>query len=107
MKESEAAAVGLQTAVEVGPAIDFMHRFVGDQFFQDQSRGVPADAFEAKETSVEPGPEQVPQVDINGGEISVAGRQHMFAHRDERFGAARRRVNPPKQLLTWRLNGCR
>ena len=107
MKEGKASPVGLEAPVKIGPAIDFMDRFVSDQFFQDQSRSVPADAFEAQKTAIEPGPEQVPQVEIEGGEISVTGRQNMFAHGDESFGTARRRVDPAEQLLTRRFDGCR
>ena len=73
MKKGEAAAVGFEAAAQIGPAVDFMHRFIADEFFEDASRSLPADSFEAQETAIKPGSEKVPEVGIERVEIRAIG----------------------------------
>src|ERR1700733_10603907 len=107
MEKSKAATIRFEAPVKVRPAIDFMHGFISDKLFQNQSGGVPTDTLKTQEAAIEPGPEQMLQVEIQCGKISVViGSQHMFSQGDESFSATWGRVDAAEQLLARRFDGC-
>ena len=60
MEEGEAAPVGgIEAAAQVVPALDLVHRLVGDDLLQDRRRRLPVDAAQHQEAAVEPGLQQV------------------------------------------------
>ena len=106
MEKGEAAAVGFEAPAQVAPAVDRMHRLVLDQLFEHQGGGAPVDALEAQEAAVEPGAQQVHQVQVDGAPVRVRlePRQQPPAHLDQRGGAAGGHVEPAEQLLARRLD---
>ena len=55
MKEGEAAAVGLQPAAQVIPAVDLMDGLVMDDPLEEGGRRMPVDTRQLQEARVEPG----------------------------------------------------
>ena len=55
MKESVQTAIRVETVLEVAPRLDFMYRFIFDQFFQQSSRRIPGQPLQFKKTDVKPG----------------------------------------------------
>src|SRR3982074_2594044 len=43
MEECETAAVGREAPPQIVPALDLMHRLIGDQLLQHRRRGLPVD----------------------------------------------------------------
>ena len=64
MEEGEAAAIRRQSAAQILPALDFMHRLIGDEFFQNGRRRLPVDPADFEETAIEPGSEEVFEIGI-------------------------------------------
>ena len=54
MEESKAAAVRLQAAAQIVPAIDGMHRLVRNDFLEQLGRRVPGDSVQLQKAGVEP-----------------------------------------------------
>ena len=107
MKKREAAAVGLQAAAQVRPAVDFMHGFVADELFEDQRGGLPTDALETQESAIEPGSEKVLEVGVERVEIRAIGLhgEQMLPQSDQSLGAAGGRIDAAKQFLARRFDG--
>ena len=69
---------------------------------------MPANAFEAEKSAIEPRPEQMLQVGVQRAEIRavVCGcLKNVSAQGDQRFRAARRRIESPDEFLARRLDG--
>ena len=107
LKEGKATPVGFQTAAQVGPAVDFVDRFVLDELFQRQRRGVPANPFQAQKSAVEPGTEQVFQVRVHHAELGmrVEVAQQIAAQGNQGIGSGGRGVDAPEQFLPRRFGG--
>ncbi len=107
VEEGEAAAVGLQPASQVVPAVDGVHRLVADDLFEQVRRRVPVDLLHAQEAGVEPRREQVQEVVLDRAQLGLGLhlREQLAAHGDDRRGAAGRAVDAPQQLLARRLGG--
>ena len=54
MEEGEAAAVGREPPAQIVPAADFVHRLIGDDLLQHDSRAAPVDPLDRQEAAVEP-----------------------------------------------------
>src|SRR5216683_3364023 len=59
MEEGEAAPIGCKPPPQIVPALDLMHRLIGDQLLQHRRRGLPVDPPHLEKTAVEPGGEPV------------------------------------------------
>ncbi len=106
MEERKAAPVRrIDAPAQVVPVLDLMHRFVADDLFQDQRGGPPIDAPQHQEAAIEPGREEMHEILVHWREVfAVRHRVHqVFAHRDQRRGAAGRQIEPAEQLLPARL----
>jgi hypothetical protein len=106
VEEGEAAAVGgLETKPEVVPARDRMDRFVVDDLLEDVRRRRPVDPLQGEKAAVEPRPEEMPEVGVDGSERAVFLQrlQQILAHRDELARAAGCEVHASDQLLAARL----
>ena len=64
MEEGKAFAIGRQTAAQIIPALNFMDRFVADQFFKDRGRCFPIDMAQFEKTTVKPTGQQVLHIGI-------------------------------------------
>ena len=66
MEERKAAPVGgIEAAAQIVPALDLVHRLVGDDLLQDRRRRLPVDAAQHQEAAVEPRRQQMHQVAID------------------------------------------
>ena len=90
MKEGVAAAIGVEPAAQVAPALDLVNRFVLDQALEHQRGRPPVDAPEDQESPIEPRPEQVDEVGIDADAFGMAGQrpEKVPADVDEHRGAA-------------------
>src|ERR1700693_2364455 len=84
-----------------------MYRFVADELLENESTGLPANAFEAQETTVEPRSKQMLEIGFQRVKVrSVSGQcEQMFSQGDESFCSTGRRIDPANELLTWRFDG--
>lgn len=107
MKKSEAAAIGFETAAQIGPAVDFVDRLVVNKLFEDERGGLPTDAFEAQKAPVEPGFEEVAEVGIECRVMRCVGgmAEQIPAKGDESFGAMGSSVDAAEKLLARWLDG--
>ena len=64
MEEGEATAVICQASPKIAPSLNFMHRFISDQFFENGGRGSPFDSLKLQESAIESGAQQVPEVGV-------------------------------------------
>ena len=64
MEEGEAAAVGRKAAPQIVPALDLVHRLIGDQLLQHRGRRLPVDPPQFEKAAVEPGGEQMLEVGV-------------------------------------------
>ncbi len=105
VEEREAAPVALEPALEVGESVDLVHRLVGDQLLEDCGRGLPVDAAQLQEAAVEPGPEQMGEVEVHGGELRVLAAllEQCAAQLDQHRRSAGRHVHAPEYLLARRF----
>src|SRR5262245_48066549 len=76
MKERETAPVIRKTPVQVIPAANLVYGLVLNELFQNEGRGLPADAFEAQEASIEPRLQEMQYVGIDGAEMRMV-REHV------------------------------
>ena len=109
VEERVAITVGrLEAAAQLGPALDFVHRLVGDDLFQDMRRRGPVDRLHQQEAAVEPGVEQVTEIGVDPVQFGVFTPrvQQAFAHLHQSPGAPRGQVDAPQQLLPPRLGSC-
>ena len=86
VEEGEAAAVGLQAAAQVVPAVDGVHGLVVDDLFQQLGRRVPVDTAHLQEAGVEPRAEQVQQVGFERHQFGLLRQplQQRAAHAHQR-----------------------
>src|SRR5712691_10170358 len=87
--------------------MELMNGFIADQLLQEQSRGLPADALQAQEATVEPRPEQMLEVRVEGVEVRSVAREseQIFPQSDQRLHGTRRGIDAAKQFLPGRLDG--
>src|ERR1051326_3762052 len=107
MKESKATPVIGQTPVQVVPSPNFVHGFIRNELFQDEGRCLPTDAFQLKETAVEPRLEQMQHVTIDCPEVRMV-RQYaakILTHRHNRGSTIRSHVQHSEEFLTRGLGG--
>jgi hypothetical protein len=106
MKKREAAPVAGEPAVQIGPAGDFMHGFVLNEFFEDQRGRAPVYAFEPQKAAVEPRAEQVfeVRVDTDPVRIRLEFAQQTAAQIDQRRRGAGRYIQPPEEFLARRFD---
>ena len=71
MEEPEAATVGSESPAQVIPARNLMHRFISNQFFEDQRRRPPVDTLELEKAAVEPGAEEMSKVRVHRRELGM------------------------------------
>ena len=69
MKECKTSAVIGKTPAQVIPSANFVYGFVLDQFLQNESGRSPTETFQAQETSIKPGLQQVANVLIDWFEM--------------------------------------
>ena len=62
-------------AAQLGPAVDGMHRLVGDQLFEQCGGRVPGNAFEIQESDIEPGGQQVAKVIVQQPKVGILASQ--------------------------------
>ncbi len=107
MEECEAAAVGRKTPPQIIPALDLMHRLVGNQLFQHRRRRLPVDPPQLEKAAVEPGGEEMLEIGIEQLQLRLVVQMggDLASHRDQRAGAASRHVHAPQQLLPGRIAG--
>ena len=101
MEKSEATAIRLQAATQVVPAVDGVHRFVRDDFFEQLRGGVPGDLVQLQKAGIEPGAEQMVHVRVGGAKSRMVleiGQQRL-AHFQNRARPTGRPVHPAQQLL--------
>ncbi len=65
VKKSKTASIFLESATQIIPAIDLVHRLVCNQLLEHDGWGLPVDVPQLKKTLIEPGNEQVLQVGVN------------------------------------------
>src|SRR5665213_2686536 len=82
MEEREAAAIGLQPILEVGPALDLVHRLVGDELFQQRCRRLPADLLQFEKADVKPVGQKLAQI------LGEAAQRHVAAGKRDQLAAA-------------------
>ena len=101
MEEGEAAPVLIQTAAQIVPSIDLMHRLIFDQLFQHHGGRAPVDPLQRKEAPVEPGTQQMLQIAVDSLQFRIGAQvtDKKLAHCDNGGGAARREIQAPHQLL--------
>ncbi len=104
-KPETAAVAVVQSATQIVPTLDLVHRFVANDLFQDGSRRGPVDSLQHQEAPVEPGGEQVDKIGVDRVEILVPlhQRQEILAHLDQLVGRPLRQVQPAQHLLAKRL----
>ena len=109
MKEPEAAPVRRQAALQVLPVEDLVYRLVLDDLLEHESGGVPVDAPDLEEPTVEPGAEQVEEVRVERLELRQIRQslQQRLAHCEEIGHAVRRGVEKAEQVAARRLGGPR
>ena len=85
VEEAVAAAVAVEPVLDVGPALDVVHRLVLDQLLDQRGRRVPADAAQVQEGDVEPGGEQVFELGIERQQalVGLEVRQQLGAQVDQ------------------------
>src|SRR5262245_53547495 len=107
MKEGVATAIGFEPTSEVAPALNLVDRFVLNQSFEEERRRAPVDSLQHEEAAAEPRSKQMRQIGVDGRALGmiVERRQKSTPHVDEYCRTAGRHVEPPKQFLSWRLNG--
>ena len=99
MEEGEAAAVvGIEPPAQVVPALDLVHRLVGDDLVEDGGGRVPVDAAQHQEAAVEPGGQQVAQVAVEGAERGISRGEQVAAQLDDLGGRPRRQVEAAEEL---------
>ena len=70
MKERKAAPVGgLDAAAQLVPAVDLVHRLVGDDLFQHDGGGSPIHPLHHEESPVEPSNQQVAKIGLEWAQI--------------------------------------
>src|SRR5689334_9049845 len=75
VKECEAASIVLQPSSQIGPAIDLVNGLVLNQPFEDDGGCSPIDPSQLQKPSVEPGREQVNQVQVDRFELGLTREQ--------------------------------
>src|ERR1051326_662489 len=103
MKESKATPVIGQTPVQVVPSPNFVHGFIRNELFQDEGRCLPTDAFQLKETAVEPRLEQMQHVTIDCLEVRMV-RQYaakVLTHRHNGGSTVGAHVHPSQESRPW------
>ncbi len=106
MEEGVAAAVDrIDAAAQIVPVVDFVHRLVTDDLFQNVGWRRPVDPAQHEKSPVEPRRQQMHDVAVERRQILVALHQgeQVGAHRHQVAGAAGRAVEPAHQLLPPRL----
>jgi hypothetical protein len=106
MEKRIAAAVGLEPAAQVVPALNLVHGLVLDQLFQHQGGSAPVDALQDEEAAVEPGTEQVGEIGLDARPMRMLGQapQHSAPHLQQHADPAGCHVEAPKELLARRLH---
>src|SRR6267143_4690573 len=104
MEKRVAAAVGLEPAAQVVPALNLVHGFVLDQLLQDQGGSTPVDALQDQEAAVEPGAEQVGEIGLDACPMRMLGQalQQPATHLQQHTDSAGGHVEAPEELLARR-----
>ena len=108
MEECKATPVhGIEAAAQIVPTFDFMHSFVGDDFFKNGGGRLPVDAAQDEKTAIEPRLQKMLQVAIDGGQIQFGLRraQEFVAKRDDLGRSAGRKIETAEKLAP-RALGC-
>ena len=107
MEKSIAAAVGLEPAAQVVPALDLVHGLVLDQLLQHQRGRAPVDALQDQESAIEPGTEQTGEVGFDDRPMRMVGQapQQPAPHFQENADSAGGHVEAPEELLARRFHG--
>ena len=88
MEECEAAAVGRKPPPQIVPALDLVHRLIGDQLLQHRGRRLPVDPPQFEKAAVEPRGEQMLEVGVEQLQFRFARaavRQFHCASRSTRW----------------------
>ncbi len=95
----------LDPAAQLVPAVDLMHRLVGNDLLQNGGRRGPVDRPQHKEPAIEPRAQEMLKVLIDPRQRRVFGQkfEKPRPHVDQRSGAARGHVQAAQQFLTRRL----
>ena len=76
MKKCETATIiWLQSAAQIIPALDGMHRFIADDFFKNMGRTAPGDRPQHQKPTIKPRGKQIFEINIKLGEIRVLVKQ--------------------------------
>ena len=106
VKAGETLAVLWQQAQAQGvPAVDGMHRFVGDGLFQDIRRADPVDPPQHRKSGIEPRREEMREIQIDARQPRVRPncREQIAAHGDQIGRRARYAVQTPQDFLSARF----
>ena len=60
MKKRKTSAIGIEPVLQIIPAPNFMHRFIGDKLLEKTSGRIPFDLLQLEEPNIEPGSQQLP-----------------------------------------------
>ena len=72
-KAKQRRSAGIEPAAQVVPALDLVHRLVGDDLVEDGRRRLPVDAAQHQEAAVEPGRQQMHQIAIDRRQAPARG----------------------------------
>src|SRR5581483_12032688 len=94
MEEGEAAAIGIESVLEVDPAAHLVHGFIDAELLEQGGRRIPGDAFELEEADIEPSGQQRLQVGFQRRETALLAYQleQLGAHVDQEFDPLRQGV---------------
>ncbi len=106
MEIREAAPVSrVETATQVIPPLDLMHRFVSDDLVEDGRRRLPVDAAQHQEAAVEPRRQQMAQIAVDRRHRRIAGCDQVPAHGNNFSGGAGRQIQAPEELQPRTFHG--